>query len=119
MLAAQSRRRNSARSRYALVTVSCHADEIPEETPEESDVALPPPDPFAPGLRYDCVLLHGSRQDLVDVQQKLARRPGPVIIVERLEPGDTTVPVERLVVERSLSINTAAAGGNASLMAIS
>jgi RHH-type proline utilization regulon transcriptional repressor/proline dehydrogenase/delta 1-pyrroline-5-carboxylate dehydrogenase len=28
------------------------------------------------------------------------------------------VPVERLVVERSLSINTAAAGGNASLMTI-
>jgi RHH-type proline utilization regulon transcriptional repressor/proline dehydrogenase/delta 1-pyrroline-5-carboxylate dehydrogenase len=28
------------------------------------------------------------------------------------------VPLERLVLERSISINTAAAGGNASLMAI-
>jgi RHH-type transcriptional regulator, proline utilization regulon repressor / proline dehydrogenase / delta 1-pyrroline-5-carboxylate dehydrogenase len=28
------------------------------------------------------------------------------------------VPLERLVVERSLSINTAAAGGNASLMTL-
>jgi len=29
------------------------------------------------------------------------------------------IPLERLVVERSLSINTAAAGGNASLMTMS
>jgi RHH-type proline utilization regulon transcriptional repressor/proline dehydrogenase/delta 1-pyrroline-5-carboxylate dehydrogenase len=28
------------------------------------------------------------------------------------------VPLERLVIERSLSVNTAAAGGNASLMTI-
>jgi len=29
------------------------------------------------------------------------------------------VPLERLVIERSVSVNTAAAGGNASLMTIS
>jgi RHH-type proline utilization regulon transcriptional repressor/proline dehydrogenase/delta 1-pyrroline-5-carboxylate dehydrogenase len=38
--------------------------------------------------------------------------------VERLAPGDPAVPLERLVVERSVSINTAAAGGNTSLMAM-
>ena len=47
-----------------------------------------------------------------------ARRAGPVVSVERLAPGDPAVPLERLVVERSVSINTAAAGGNASLMAM-
>jgi RHH-type proline utilization regulon transcriptional repressor/proline dehydrogenase/delta 1-pyrroline-5-carboxylate dehydrogenase len=45
-----------------------------------------------------------------------ARHEGPVVSVERLAPGDPAVPLERLVVERSVSINTAAAGGNASLM---
>jgi RHH-type proline utilization regulon transcriptional repressor/proline dehydrogenase/delta 1-pyrroline-5-carboxylate dehydrogenase len=39
-----------------------------------------------------------------------------VLSVERLAPGDPAVPLERLVVERALSLNTAAAGGNASLM---
>jgi len=36
-----------------------------------------------------------------------------------MEPGETAIPIDRLVIERSLSINTAAAGGNASLMTIS
>ena len=35
-----------------------------------------------------------------------------------LRPGERDVPLERLVLERSLSVNTAAAGGNASLMTI-
>jgi RHH-type proline utilization regulon transcriptional repressor/proline dehydrogenase/delta 1-pyrroline-5-carboxylate dehydrogenase len=35
-----------------------------------------------------------------------------------LEPGDPAVPLERLVMERALSVNTAAAGGNASLMTL-
>jgi len=69
-------------------------------------------------IAFDAVLLHGSREELASVQHQLSRREGPVISVERLESGDTSVPLERLVIERALSINTAAAGGNASLMAI-
>ncbi|HEY9022840.1 MAG TPA: bifunctional proline dehydrogenase/L-glutamate gamma-semialdehyde dehydrogenase PutA, partial [Burkholderiaceae bacterium] len=72
----------------------------------------------APGVAFDCVLLHGSTEELADVQQRLAQRPGPVVSVERLAPGETAVPLERLVIERALSVNTAAAGGNASLMTI-
>ncbi len=71
-----------------------------------------------PGVAYDCVLLHGLLEELADAQQRLAKRDGPVITVERLEPGEPDVPLERLVTERSLSINTAAAGGNASLTTI-
>ncbi len=52
------------------------------------------------------------------VQRTLAARPGALVAVERLAPGDNAVPMERLVVERSLSINTAAAGGNAALMSV-
>ena len=69
-------------------------------------------------LYFDGVLLHGTEADLARVQSALSDREGPVISVERLSPGETSIPLERLVVERALSINTAAAGGNASLMTI-
>ena len=62
---------------------------------------------------------HGSDKAMLlglAVQQVLAGREGPVVSVERLAPGDPAVPLGRLVVERSVSINTAAAGDNASLM---
>ena len=32
---------------------------------------------------------------------------------------DEQIPLERLVIERAISVNTAAAGGNASLMTLS
>ena len=51
-------------------------------------------------------------------QHQLARRDGPADCVERMQPGEADVPLERLMIERALSINTAAAGGNASLMSI-
>jgi RHH-type proline utilization regulon transcriptional repressor/proline dehydrogenase/delta 1-pyrroline-5-carboxylate dehydrogenase len=71
----------------------------------------------AQGTPFDAVLLHGTPEELIAVQQVLAGREGPVVSVERLAPGDPAVPLERLV-ERSVSINTAAASGNASLMAM-
>ncbi|MEY4414483.1 MAG: trifunctional transcriptional regulator/proline dehydrogenase/L-glutamate gamma-semialdehyde [Pseudomonadota bacterium] len=71
-----------------------------------------------PAARFDAVLLHGSTAELASVQASLARRDGAVISVERLTPGERDIPLERLVIERSLSVNTAAAGGNASLMTI-
>jgi RHH-type proline utilization regulon transcriptional repressor/proline dehydrogenase/delta 1-pyrroline-5-carboxylate dehydrogenase len=90
-------------------------DRLPPD--ERAHVALTA-DWTAPGVSFDAVLLHGSVEELVRVQRRLADREGPVIGVERLEPGDTAIPLERLVTERALSINTAAAGGNATLMAI-
>jgi RHH-type proline utilization regulon transcriptional repressor/proline dehydrogenase/delta 1-pyrroline-5-carboxylate dehydrogenase len=76
------------------------------------------PDPWGDPQGWDAVLLHGSVDELIQVQERLAQRAGPVVPVERVPEGDTRVPLERLVVERSLSINTAAAGGNASLMTL-
>ena len=75
-------------------------------------------DPLSENVHIDTVLLHGTTTQLADLQQRLAEREGPVIAVERLDSGDANVPLERLVVERALSVNTAAAGGNASLMMI-
>jgi len=69
-------------------------------------------------VRFDAVLHHGERADRLRVCRAVAGRSGAVVVVVGLRCGDGDVPLERLVVERSLSINTAAAGGNASLMAL-
>ena len=69
-------------------------------------------------VHFDALLLHGAADRTRAVLEHLAARPGPIIGLTALVPGDTAVPLERLVIERSLSINTAAAGGNASLMMI-
>ena len=67
-------------------------------------------------MPVDAVLLHGDAAERLRVAALLAQRPGPIVGLVALAPGDARVPLERLVVERSLAINTAAAGGNASLM---
>ncbi|MFN9726501.1 trifunctional transcriptional regulator/proline dehydrogenase/L-glutamate gamma-semialdehyde dehydrogenase [Acidovorax sp.] len=66
----------------------------------------------------DAVLHHGDAQSLNAVCQALARRAGPIVGVTGLPPGASEIPLERLLIERALSVNTAAAGGNASLMTI-
>ena len=70
------------------------------------------------GVHFDAVLHSGPRSALPAVLAALAARRGPIAGVTQLDGADADVPPERLVVERSLAINTAAAGGNASLMAI-
>lgn len=69
-------------------------------------------------VHFDAVLQHGDATALLHTAAALAGRPGPIVGLTGLVPGDWRVPLERLVIERSLSINTAAAGGNASLMTI-
>jgi RHH-type proline utilization regulon transcriptional repressor/proline dehydrogenase/delta 1-pyrroline-5-carboxylate dehydrogenase len=67
---------------------------------------------------FDAVLLHGGADERHALAAALTQRPGAIVSLTALEPGDTAVPLERLLVERALSVNTAAAGGNASLMTI-
>ncbi|BEP96780.1 trifunctional transcriptional regulator/proline dehydrogenase/L-glutamate gamma-semialdehyde dehydrogenase [Acidovorax sp. A79] len=69
-------------------------------------------------IELSAVLHHGDAASLHAVCEALARRPGPIVGVTALPPGATDVPLERLLIERALSVNTAAAGGNASLMTI-
>ncbi len=71
-----------------------------------------------PAVHFDAVLQHGAPAALLSTSAALAARPGPLIALSAMAPGNAAVPLERLVIERSLSINTAAAGGNASLMTI-
>ena len=66
----------------------------------------------------DAVLHHGHSDQLRAVCQQVATRAGAIVGVHGQAPGETGIALERLVIERALSVNTAAAGGNASLMTI-
>ena len=67
---------------------------------------------------FDAVLHHGDSDQLRAVCQQVAQRGGAIVGVHGLSQGETAIALERLVIERALSVNTAAAGGNASLMTI-
>lgn len=71
----------------------------------------------------DAVLFEGDSDALHAVNQSVAARPGPLVPVQGvtradLAEGRAGYALEWLLLERSVSNNTAAAGGNASLMTI-
>ena len=66
--------------------------------------------------RFDAVLFHGETTELMAVCRAVAARKGAIVGVIGVGLAGVDIPLERLVLERSLSINTAAAGGNVSLM---
>lgn len=72
--------------------------------------------------RYDAVLFEGDGDALVALSTRVASRPGPIISVhglstDEIEQGERYV-LTALLRETSVSVNTAAAGGNASLMMV-
>ncbi|RPH30526.1 trifunctional transcriptional regulator/proline dehydrogenase/L-glutamate gamma-semialdehyde dehydrogenase [Buttiauxella warmboldiae] len=67
---------------------------------------------------FDAVIYHGDSDQLRTLCEKVAARDGAIVSVQGFARGETNLLLERLYVERSLSVNTAAAGGNASLMTI-
>ncbi|MCX8956285.1 trifunctional transcriptional regulator/proline dehydrogenase/L-glutamate gamma-semialdehyde dehydrogenase [Erwinia psidii] len=67
---------------------------------------------------FDAVIYHGDADRLREVCQNVATRDGAIVSVQGFERGDTRLLLERLLTERAISVNTAAAGGNASLMTI-
>ncbi|WP_295980429.1 trifunctional transcriptional regulator/proline dehydrogenase/L-glutamate gamma-semialdehyde dehydrogenase [uncultured Variovorax sp.] len=69
-------------------------------------------------VAFDAALHHGDAQGLSEVLRRIAARRGPIVGVRGFAPGDARISLESLVVERAISTNTAAAGGNASLMTI-
>lgn len=69
-------------------------------------------------VEFDAILHHGDSDQLREVSQLAAQRKGAIVSVHGLNKGETDIPLERLLIEHALSVNTAAAGGNASLMTI-
>jgi RHH-type proline utilization regulon transcriptional repressor/proline dehydrogenase/delta 1-pyrroline-5-carboxylate dehydrogenase len=77
------------------------------------------------GVAYDAVLFEGDSDELQSLVRQIAARGGPIVSVQGVASGafdggasDDDYALERLLTERSVSVNTAAAGGNASLMTI-
>ncbi|MCT4712745.1 trifunctional transcriptional regulator/proline dehydrogenase/L-glutamate gamma-semialdehyde dehydrogenase [Enterobacteriaceae bacterium H11S18] len=68
--------------------------------------------------QFDAVIYHGDSDQLRELCGKVAAREGAIVSVQGFAREETNLLLERLYVERSLSVNTAAAGGNASLMTI-
>lgn len=67
---------------------------------------------------FDAVIFHGDSDQLRALCEAVAAREGAIVSVQGFARGESNILLERLYVERSLSVNTAAAGGNASLMTI-
>ncbi|AXY56515.1 trifunctional transcriptional regulator/proline dehydrogenase/L-glutamate gamma-semialdehyde dehydrogenase [Acinetobacter chinensis] len=67
---------------------------------------------------FDAVLHHGTDEQLLKLQQQMANRNGPITGISHMKPGNAFIPAERLLIERAVSVNTATAGGNASLMTL-
>jgi len=91
------------------------AEQLPEALREQLALAQ---DWASDTVHFDAVLHHGDAESRLALCRRLAERAGPIVGVVALEPGCHDIPLERLLVERAFSINTAAAGGNASLMTI-
>ncbi|MBK5090541.1 hypothetical protein IQ287_31805 [Burkholderia sp. R-69927] len=75
---------------------------------------------------FDAVLFEGDTAHLASLSKALAARPGPIVGIQArasgafaAQPGSTfEYSLDRLLSERTISVNTAAAGGNANLMTI-
>ncbi|MFT8209611.1 MAG: trifunctional transcriptional regulator/proline dehydrogenase/L-glutamate gamma-semialdehyde dehydrogenase [Symbiopectobacterium sp.] len=68
------------------------------------------------GESIDAVICHGDSEMLRQVSYQLAQSEGAIVPLLGCESGSDNIPLERLWHERVLSVNTAAAGGNASLL---
>ncbi len=74
--------------------------------------------PMSGEVAFDCILHHGAPHERLEIARQVSMREGPIVSVHAFEPGEQALPLERLLVERGVSVNTAAAGGNASLMTV-
>ena len=66
---------------------------------------------------YTHVLLDPDMPDIPSILREIAQLPGPIPIVQVGTP-DSSYRLDWMVEEVATSINTTAAGGNASLMAL-
>lgn len=88
---------------------------LPQEVQKRIDFT---DQPLGQQTDFDAVIYHGDADQLRVVCETVAEREGPIVSVQGFARGETNLLLERLLIERSLSVNTAAAGGNASLMTI-
>ncbi|MFA5490281.1 MAG: bifunctional proline dehydrogenase/L-glutamate gamma-semialdehyde dehydrogenase PutA, partial [Candidimonas sp.] len=92
------------------------------KTPEERRGMRLVPVEQTTDLDFQAALFEGDSDALLAWNRELARRDGPIVSMQGLSTealmAGSSYRLERLLREVSVSVNTAAAGGNASLMMI-
>ena len=101
----------------ATLSADLALDGLPEDVAQRVGIASD----LTPGVR--AVLVEGDAGTVSEVARTVAGWDGPIVTVqgatsERLAAGEAVFAIDLLVDEISTSVNTAAAGGNASLMAL-
>ena len=91
-------------------------DELPAAVRSRVSVAA---EPLA--AEFDIALVQAAEDKVRDWSHRLAQRPGAIVTLHACAPGArdaAAYPLDLLLAERTVSVNTAAAGGNASLMTL-
>ncbi|QAV25080.1 trifunctional transcriptional regulator/proline dehydrogenase/L-glutamate gamma-semialdehyde dehydrogenase [Proteus hauseri] len=105
---------------HAIVVNSAFSQKTYRELPDDVRKSITLTDKWDDdSVKINAVIYHGDCDQLKEICQKIAQRKGAIISVQGFARDETNLLLERLLHERALSINTAAAGGNASLMTIS
>ncbi|MBK4775449.1 trifunctional transcriptional regulator/proline dehydrogenase/L-glutamate gamma-semialdehyde dehydrogenase [Candidatus Pantoea edessiphila] len=73
-------------------------------------------DPFS--SCFDAVIFHGNSDDLTRISKTIAEKINSIISIIGFHSGETNILLERFLVERCVSINTTASGGNTTLMSL-
>ena len=118
-----------ARAQFAAVLATGNRALFAGAAGEQLAAALPASlKPYASAKKgadaaFDAVLFEGDSDELLALAKEVAKRSGPIVSVQgvaarALANGEEDYALERLLTERSVSVNTAAAGGNANLMTI-
>lgn len=93
------------------------------DLPGELSARIEIVDPASVTAAVNAVLAEGDAETITAINQRIAAWDGPIVLVqglstERLASGEVVYAIDLLVDEVSVSTNTAAAGGNATLMAL-
>jgi RHH-type transcriptional regulator, proline utilization regulon repressor / proline dehydrogenase / delta 1-pyrroline-5-carboxylate dehydrogenase len=101
----------TATGNVALLAASALGDRVRQSVGAGCELV---PDPLAAGP--DAVLFAGNAAAAQELRRKLAALPGPIIPL--VVAGAHGYDASRLVCERTITINTTASGGNASLLSL-
>jgi RHH-type proline utilization regulon transcriptional repressor/proline dehydrogenase/delta 1-pyrroline-5-carboxylate dehydrogenase len=102
----------AATGNVALLQRSALAERLAEQAGARCEIA---PDPLA--ADPDAVLFAGGPDRALEIRQTLAEREGPIVPLLIVD-GEREADPLRLLRERTLTVNTTASGGNASLLSL-
>lgn len=77
-----------------------------------------PQDIFDKNRLFDTILYHGDTSKMREICTKIANQSEIIIPVYGFSKGQTKLFLERFILEKTLSINTTAVGGNTSLITL-